>query len=306
MPKHLVSTLVAGLVSGGIFLLVVGAGLGSFFMFLATLPLFVEGLGKSPRAALYSALAASVTITAVTAEPEAGVLFLLMFGLPAWAFIRLALLSRMTAGGTQWFPAGNIIVHLTMCAVAALALITAFCAMGDESFAHIMGDMIHEAAAGIEDGYGAMVEAVARQWLFLIVAMTVWLWVIALYAHAWIAERFLKVKQRAIRPDLAVTPFIMPHWMLSLLGICALASLIGGESMRFLGKTALMSLMLPYFFLGAALMHESSKTWPSRRFFLIFIYVLIFFQFWPALILSGIGLWHHIKRLSAAPGSSKS
>ncbi len=81
--------------------------------------------------------------------------------------------------------------------------------------------------------------------------------------------------------------FAMPGWMLALLAICALASLIGSESMSFLGKSTLISLMLPYFFLGAALLQETSKTWPSRRFFLFFIYFIIFAQFWPALILAG-------------------
>ena len=65
-------------------------------------------------------------------------------------------------------------------------------------------------------------------------------------------------------------------------------------------------MMLPYFFLGCTLMHRACKTWPSSRFFIFFIYFLIFTQFWPVLILAFLGLWHQIKSLSGGGTWSKS
>ena len=45
-------------------------------------------------------------------------------------------------------------------------------------------------------------------------------------------------------------------------------------SMQFLGKASLISLMLPYFFLGAASLRESSAAWPNGRFFMFFVFSL--------------------------------
>ncbi|MBY0407462.1 MAG: hypothetical protein K2Q01_07200, partial [Rickettsiales bacterium] len=130
-----------------------------------------------------------------------------------------------------------------------------------------------------------------------------WLWCIMLYAHGWLATRMLAKKGRALRPDFAVSTFPIPLWMLQLLAICALASLIGSDSMRFLGKASLISLMLPYFFLGAAVLREMTGNWPNPRFFLFFVYFMVFTQFWPALIVAALGMWRQIKLLSGGDSS---
>jgi hypothetical protein len=92
------------------------------------------------------------------------------------------------------------------------------------------------------------------------------------------------------------------------MGICALASLIGGESMMFLGRACLIILLLPYFFLGLSLVHFSTLSWPNRRFFLFFVYLLILALLWPAFVLSGAGLWHQLKTLNKhlPPGGTSS
>jgi hypothetical protein len=55
--------------------------------------------------------------------------------------------------------------------------------------------------------------------------------------------------------------------------------------------------------LGAASLRESSAAWPNGRFFMFFVYFMVFTQLWPALILSGLGLWQQIKHLSAGETS---
>ena len=306
MSKYILSILAAGAMSGGIFLLVASLGLGFYFMFIATLPLLTLGLGHDPKMALGSGAVASLIIAVIAGSPVLGVMFLLFLGLPSWAIASQALTCRPGQGSTAtWFPIGTIMLRLTIYGVSAVALLTAYYALSDETIVAMMSRVIHEAFADLQKDFGDVIETLATQWSFLIFSMTIWLWGVALYAHGWLANRLLKNNNRQIRPDFAVTPFTIPNWMLTLLAICALASLIGGESMRFLGKTTLISLMLPYFFLGASLMHETSKTWPSRRFFLFFIYLSMFVQFWPALILSGVGLWHQIKHLSAPTPSSR-
>jgi len=305
MSKDLTHTLIAGLLSGGLFLAVFASGLGFIFMFLPTLPLFAVGLSKQPQLALTGALIAGALVALVAGSPS-GLLFLLFLGLPAWYLAKESLLCRGSPSARQWMPVGLILTHLTLCGCAAVAVVTLFYAAQPGGLPHMLSQNIHEAFADLQDEYGDVIDALAARWSFLVFSITLWLWGIALYAHAWLVNRVLAAKNRQLRPDFRIDVFPMPQWMLSLLAICAVASLIGGPSLSFLGKSTLISLMLPYFFLGAALMHAASPTWPSRRFFLFFIYFMVFAQFWPALILSGIGLWHQIKHLSGSGSWFKS
>lgn len=298
MPKPLITVLLAGLISAAIFLIVFGLGLGFIFMFLPTLPILAIGLSHDSKYAMQAVLAAAV-IAGVAAGPVAAATFLLFLGLPAWYIAHKAVLVKPQSDGTQaWFPIGLIILPLTLSACVSVAVLTAFYINEPGGLPHMLSQNIHETFADLNPEFSDAVDTLANDWSYLIFSISIWMWGLALYAHAWLANRALAKRHLATRPDFAVHSFTMPSWMLSLLAICALASLIGSESMQLLGKACLISLMLPYFFLGAAIMHEASKTWPSRRFFLFFVYVIILPMLWPALILSGVGLAHQIKHLS--------
>ena len=300
MPaKELISAIVAGLISSGLFLIVAGIGLGFLFMFLPTLPLFYIGLGKQPRLLHISIITAAIIISVITGPPVA-LFYLLFFALPAWYIAWQGLHWRDGGSERQWFPIGLIMMNLSLYGCALLALATLYYAGEPGGLPQIIADNIHATFADLQADYGEIIDAMADTWVFLIFPITIWLWGMTLYAHAWVTNRALARQNANQRPDFSVQFFTIPSWMLALLAICALASLIGSDSMRFLGKSALISLMLPYFFLGAAVMHTAAKTWPSHRFFLFFVYFAIFSQFWPALILSAIGLFQQIKHLSAA------
>jgi len=305
MPKDFIYIFIAALVASGLFLAVFGIGLGFVFMFLPTLPLFAVGLGKQPSLALNATFAAAILISLVAGVPS-GLLFLLFLGLPAWYLIKESLLWRDGPDARLWMPVGLVLSRLTFYACGIVALMTLYYAFQPGGLPHMLSQNIRDAFADLREDYGDVIDALANRWSFLIFSVTIWLWGLALYAHAWVINRLLVVKGRQVRPDLAIEPFTLPHWLPSLLAICALASLIGSPSMSFLGKSTLISLLLPYFFQGAALMHLASQRWPSRRFFLFFIYFMIVAQFWPALILSGIGLWNQIKRLSESGSWFKS
>jgi hypothetical protein len=233
-------------------------------------------------------------------------LFLLFLGLPAWYFSKESLRWRGSPEARQWMPVGLIITRLTLAACVAVVLMTLYYATQPGGLPQMLSENIHEAFIDLHEDYGDIIDMLANQWSFLVFATTIWLWGLALYAHAWLVGRFLTASHRQVRPDLAVEVFVLPHWLPSLLAICALASLIGSNNMSFLGKSTLISLLLPYFFQGCALMNLASKKWPSRRFFLFFVYFMIFAQFWPALILAGVGLCHQIKHLSESGSWFKS
>jgi hypothetical protein len=299
-----IAALAAGFISGGLFLLVAALQLGFFFMFLPTLPLFSAGLGRHSRIAFYGALAAALLIGALV-NGETALAYLAAIGLPCWYLSKRAILWRGEGEARQWYPLGLAFLDFTFYAIALLALVMLLFAGEPGGLPGAFASLISEAMAGFEEQYRDAAIAVAAKWVALIVAIMYWLWALALYAHAWFTNRMLAGKQANRRPDFAVMPFDMPGSALFAIAAAGLFSLVADPSLRFFGQASLVMLMLPYFFSGAAVMHQTSKNWPSRRFFLFFVYFSIAAQFWPALGVSAIGLWQHIKRLSSIPSSSK-
>jgi len=295
---------IAALLSSGLFLLVFGLQLGFIFMFLPTLPLFSAGLSKHPRAALAAGALAALPIAGL-ADSGAGAFFLLIFALPSWYLCHMALKSRVLQlsdkPGMQlrvWFPVGVVIIHLAVYACALLALATAFYATQDTNLPQLISRDIAQELTRLEKIYDVPLHIAAPQIAFMLCALMAWIWGATLWLHGWLADHALAKRRLALRPNLSITPFPMPIWLLTLLGICALAALIGGESMQFLGRACVIMLLLPYAFQGAAIMHFASLTWPNRRILLFFAYVGITVFLWPALLLILVGLWHHLKTLN--------
>ena len=314
-PKALQTVAITALLSSGLCLLVFGLQLGFLFMFLPTLPLFSTGLTQNPRMVAYASAVALLPIT-LLADAATSIFFIFAFAGPCWYFCYTARKSRTLTfsemPGTHlriWFPIGITITHLAVYACALLALTTAFYAMQPTNLPQLITQDVAEELSKLEKLYDAPLIISASQISFLICALTTWMWASMLWMHAWAANRALLKRKIARRPNMAVTPFPIPNWLLSLLGICALAALIGGESMQFLGRACVIMLLLPYAFQGAALLHFGTLAWPNRRFFLFFTYLSIAMFIWPVLFLSAVGLGHHLKilnkHLSAGGTSSK-
>jgi hypothetical protein len=298
MSKETISACLAGLLASGLFIIVFDLGLGFIFMFIPTLPVFYIGLSRRPGKTPVIIIIAMLIITVVSG-PAPALTFLLLMALPAWYMAKKSLLSHIPASGQiEWYPVGKIILNLTLYACIAVALITLFYTHRPGGLPGLLSQNIREAFTDMESDYGDIINTLASNWAFLMFPITMWLWGMILYAHAWLTNRVLVRNNAHQRPDLSIRVFTIPTWMLSLMAISALASLIGSPSMSFLGKSTLLSLLLPYFFLGTAIMHSSGKSWPSHRFFLFFVYFMVFTQFWPALMLSAVGLWHQIKNLN--------
>lgn len=301
--KDWFSVFAAGFLAAGLFLFIAASGLGFVFLFLPVLPLLWLGLGRAPKFALYSGIAASLIVA--LANAGAGLSFLLLLGFPAWALSRLALLWRADEGGQLWFPLGIAFTRLTLYASAMVALAALIYVGHEGGIAAAVSQQMRRALDPLGEEYAPAVILLAEHWAFLVFSTAIWLWGLMLYVYGWLANTLLARMGKNIRPDFTMRTFPMPNWMLSLLGLCALAALAGGASLAFIGKALLIALLLPYFFLGAAWMHTASAGWPNRGFLLFFIYFLMLAMLWPVLILSGIGLVHHIKRLSGSGDSSK-
>lgn len=309
MKNPLAITVVTALLASVLFLLVFSLGMGFLFMFLPTLPLFIVGFGKSSKIALDAGMLASFIIAVLTGGFSAPVMFFIAFAVPCWAIcfllrhhydiqIKDQNSSNKTTILQLWYPVGLVVMYLAIYACVFLAIITALMATQEANLPQLMAAQIQAEINNIQKDYDMALDISPSSLSFMLCGFFAWLWVVFLYAHAWVANYALIKKSLAVRPTLMVTPFFIPHWFLTLLGICAIASMIGGESMRFLAKSSLIILMLPYFFQGIGILHIGTMRWANRRIFLFFVYFSIVTLFWPAFILAGIGLWHHVKLLN--------
>lgn len=299
MSEHLKSVFITGVVTALLFICILILGLGFIFMFLPTLPLFYLGLQGNRQAPLRAAALATAIIVLSTGISSA-IVFFLFFALPTCHIINLSMRWRLAEDGVskEWFPVAYIFTNLALYAAAFIAVITLYYYSTPGGLPEIMGQNIRETFKDLGSEYTEVVELMARDWSFFVFPVTIWLWAIGLFVHAWLANRLLAKNKLNQRPDFSMQVFAMPSWMLYLLALSALASLIGSASMQFLGKACLITLLLPYFFLGAALTHRSSQQWPSRKFFLLFLYFMMFTQLWPALVMAAVGIGYQVKNLN--------
>lgn len=298
MTKEMQSALLAGIISAALFIIVYAIGLGFIFMFLPTLPLFFAGLQNGASVVMRGG-AVSAIIILLAVGVASSFVYMLVLWLPAWHIVNGTMRYKLSDDESRlWFPMGAIMANLSLYAVTFIGFMVVYYSNESGGLPGMLSTHLASSIEELQVDYGEAMGMMARQWAFLIFPITIWLWAFCLYGHVWLATRLLQQKGRAVRPDVAITPFCMPGWVLYLLAVSALASLIGGTSMQFLGKSALIILLLPYFFSGIAHIHAASQTWPSRRFLLFFIYFSIFAQIWPALCIAAVGLWQQLKTLN--------
>ena len=150
MPKNIIATLAAGLLSAALLLVVIIGQPGALiFAYLAPLPIYCLGLALGYRLAAVAVLGGGVAIAALT-TPLAGIGFLAVIGVPAVILLQRALLARpgaTAAGGVEWYPAG----HLTAwwAGIAAVWMIAAVIITAGDGIETVMGAQFYDANVSI-------------------------------------------------------------------------------------------------------------------------------------------------------------
>lgn len=296
MRNQTASFFLYALASAGLFYLVAVLHLGFLFMMLPSLPVFYVALTQNPRAMLaVSAIAAAFILPVGGVE---GALFFLIFSLlPVLVIGGKALQSRESTTGRQWYPLGLAFVELVS-ALVLLTVVMSFYYAGAGDINETLRQNIADGTQQLEPEYRSLVLQLSSSAVFMVIAASLWMWLLLAYLHGWIAQKIARSRGRAVRPDFAVTPFAMPHWMLGAMTLAGIASLLGSPTLSFAGKVSLMLLLFPYFLLGMALIHEKSTRLPSRGFVLFMVYFFLLAQAWPALLIAGYGVWHQCRTLT--------
>lgn len=299
----------AGLASALLLALPLAGPGGLFFALLVPLPLFAAGLALGARGA---AIAGVVVLAAVALAggpwPVLGVGAVLVA--PVWVLVRQALLSRPVGngGGVEWYPAGLLVTWLSGWGLAWLALATLLFAGGEagleatvrEQVARSLGSLMPQAP---EADVGQLAEAMAGYAIGLSLAS----WMLLLAVNGALAQGALTRFGRNLRPAPELASMELPPWLAGLLALAAVAFFAPGVA-GFVGQNALLVLLVPYFFVGLAVLHTVARRMTARVLFLVVCYAILVIFTWPALLLAGLGLieqWARLRRRLAAGGRGK-
>ena len=104
-----------------------------------------------------------------------------------------------------------------------------------------------------------------------------------------LAQRFLAATNKNIRPKPVYSEVEAPLWPVTIVILGAILAFFGGES-AFIGLNIMFVAAIPFFFIGLAVLHSISATWPGRSFVLAVVYLFLIMALWPAAFFAILGV----------------
>jgi hypothetical protein len=269
----------AGLASSGEF----GTLPRFLLMSIAPLPLFASGLSAGTLSALAAGLAGAVAVT-LGQGPAGGASYLAAAAIPVAVLVRRAVRPAATRdGGRSWRTGGDLLLWL-----AGLGLVGVFALIGYFAvFEHGLPAMIAE-RFGLEPLPAAMAARIAPG-----LGVAVWMALIAVDGA--VAEWIVARLGRAIRPPEELRRLTLPFWIGPILMVAGLA----GAALRHgtVGMVCLNSaivLIVPFAFLGLALLHALAGNRPGGAALIAAAYVVMLATpalfGWRAMLMLALGL----------------
>ncbi len=302
MSQMLALAVLAGIISGGLGLAPLSGSFGLVLVsYFSQLPIMLAGLTMGLASALVAVMTATI-VSALIAGLLPALIFLAALALPALWIVRHALLSRQDqAGGLVWFPPGLILAPLTGMAVLALAL-AFFAFMGQPgglpgTIETILVQAFEQISAAA--GQPAPDVATLRSKAVFVPALVACSWMIMAVVNGVLAQAIARRSGWNRRPSPHLAELDLPFWLWPLMGAALLAAMLGSTGLGLLGRSALIVLIVPFGFLGLAVIHKFANRWSYRQLGLAAIYAGIIVFNWPILAVVALGLvedWAHLRR----------
>ena len=302
MSQALALAVLAGIVSGALGLAPIsGSILLVLVSYFVLLPMMLTGLTLGLAAAVVAALSA-ILLNGAIAGVLPAIIFAIAFALPALHVVRQALLSRQDeAGDLIWYPPGLILAQLTVMAVALLAL-AFFASMGQPGgLVGIIETVLVDAIRQLSEaaGQAAPDTEMVRSGAVFVPALVACSWLIMAAVNGALAQAIAVRSAWNRRPSPMLADLELPSWLWPMIGVALLLSLLGSTGIGLLGRSALIVLIVPFGFLGLAVIHKFANRWSYRQLGLAAVYAGIIVLNWPILAVILLGLvedWAHLRR----------
>ncbi len=267
-------------------------------VYFADLPLFMAGFAFGPQAAAIGGAAGFMTAGLIGGGLAAGV-FGIMQALPVWLVVRQLLLQRPAAvagsaepdGQIEWYPIGDTLCWLTFFAAAMLVVMTLTSLTGDQGLSVLVSTNLDEILKGLaphwdEEHRASMVAVIVPMFPGAIGVS----WLVMTIVNATLAHGILTRLKKILRPSPAYAALDLPQWISWPLVLSALLALLGSGEMEYTGRNLAMILVVPFFFLGLAVVHTWARRVAYSGMVLAAFYLVLVLSGWATIVVAGVGM----------------
>jgi hypothetical protein len=300
MPQAVGFAVLAGLISSSLFLALSSGMPGMVLLaYFIQLPLLFVGLSLGLAASVIAA-GSAILVCSLIAGVVAAALFALVQAVPAVMVIRQALLSRQQDGKVEWYPPGLVLAQLAT--FAALCIIASYLVLLGHpgGLQGVLSDFIGATLAELS---GVEAEAAPSpelgRWMFLFPGLMAASWLVMVVVNGVLAQALAVRLGWNRRPSPALSELELPGWLWPAIGVAALLAVLGDDGLGFLGRSLLIVLVVPYMFLGLAVIHAFARRWSHRRLALTIFYGGVMLLGWPLLAILLLGFvedWAHVRQ----------
>jgi hypothetical protein len=266
------------------------------FVYFASVPLLLVGLGLGPRAVSIAAGAGICATGIIGGVFPAGV-FALIQALPAWIISRLTILQLQKASheneNNNWYSPGFALAVLSM--LASLIILGTAASAGDSGMKGMIEVYLAEAFKAMASAMGTEGKdmMVMRLTSFFPGAIGA-SWVTMVALNAVVAQGILTRAGKNLRPTPAYAGIDLPLWYSwPLVGTAAVAlvgNVLGAEELSYAAYNTTMVIAVPYFFIGLAVVHTLANRVATPGLVLVGVYSVIIVSIWAAVVIVGVGI----------------
>ena len=307
MPREILTALAGGLAGAVLYLSVRTGTPGSILLaYLSPLPLLFAGLAS---AWIWAGAACITALAGIAAGASMGLaaMFAVVVAVPVLIVTRQGLLSRpgATPETTEWYPPGLLLGWLTGYALAGLAVASVWLSGAEGGMTGLITQTVSELVRRLPpEAQDPRVAQVLLAMAPYVPGMMATLWLIVIAGNAALAQKLLTRLGWNRRPTPAYSMLELPRWLLVAVAVSALASLMSGQ-IGMTGRNGLIISLVPFLFLGLAVVHVLTRGRPARQFVLAGVYMMLLMFTWSATLLVGIGIieqWVRLRhRFAASP-----
>ncbi len=266
--------------------------------YLTPLPLFVAGLMLGAPAAQIAVGTMAIVLIPTMGWPVA-LAFVVVIGAPvAWVVQRALTPVDDGAGGRMWMPAGPLLAGLVGYAAGILtaAWFAALAAGAPGGAAELLALAIGRVME-VTGGEAPSTEELRRRFL-LMPALAAVSWVVMIVTNGALAQGLLARFGRNLRPGPDIAAIEAPRWAAPFLAVSAVvAAFAPPDGLGALGMNVGLVLLVPFLFLGLAVVHTLARRTGSPHLVLGLVYASCLILTLPAVAVVAIGLVEPVLRL---------
>lgn len=258
------------------------------FSYLATLPLFLVGLGFGLYSLYGAALIASILVFIVEGA-LAGSEFFIFSALGPIFLVNRALLNRKQKGNITWYPSTYLLRDLTLAsAVVVVIALGAYLYFFQGEDAQIFVNnflKVFDPEGQLKD-----VKPILYMLFPFLPGFFAFSWSVMMIINGTLAQGLLVRFHHNLRPSPTLGNLEAPDKLTFVLGLTFFLSFFGVGTLGLIGKNFTIIFLFPFFLIGLGMIHSWFHKTSFTTLGLTIFYLCLLTLFWPIFIVILIGI----------------